>query len=30
MKFVCGERDGDVEKMFDVRDDDVMLMILNP
>jgi hypothetical protein len=32
MKFFCGERerDGDVEKMFDLRDDDVMLMILNP
>jgi hypothetical protein len=30
MKFFCGERDGDVEKRFDLRDDDVMLMILNP
>ena len=28
--FLWRERDGDVEKMFDLRDDDVMLMILNP
>jgi hypothetical protein len=28
--FLWRERDGGVEKMFDLRDDDVMLMILNP